>query len=68
VSICAGAHALIDEDDFQIGADPYGRVLAVVYCDGTNANAAMIASGLAKTYYRFCSSSEFEHESWTGCP
>ncbi|TLZ71160.1 MAG: thermonuclease family protein [Methanobacteriota archaeon] len=66
-SICLGSHALIDEDDFQIGADPYGRVLAVVYCDGTNANAAMISSGLASTYYAFCSASEFRNDAWTGC-
>jgi len=67
-SICDGAHAIIDEDDFQVGADPYGRILAVVVCNGTNSNAAMIASGHARTYTRFCSSSEFQHESWTGCP
>src|SRR5438034_10725387 len=37
--LCSGARALVDEDDFQIGHDPYGRVLAVVYCRSTNANA-----------------------------
>ncbi|TLZ45127.1 MAG: thermonuclease family protein [Methanobacteriota archaeon] len=55
VSLCLGTRALVDEDDNQIGRDPYGRVLAVVTCDGTNANADMISSGLAKTYYMFCS-------------
>ena len=53
VSLCLGTRALVDEDDNQIGRDPYGRVLAVVTCDGTNANADMISSGLAKTYYMF---------------
>ncbi len=66
-NLCLGSLALIDEDDFQIGDDPYGRTLAVVYCDGTNANAAMISSGHAGTYYDFCSESEFGNEDWTGC-
>jgi len=66
-SLCQGKLALIDEDDFQVGDDPYGRVLAVVYCAGTNANAAMISSGRADTYYFFCSASEFGSESWSGC-
>src|SRR5947208_12849523 len=44
-SLCSGARALVDEDDFQNGHDPYGRVLAVVYCGSANANAAMISSG-----------------------
>src|SRR2546426_4779291 len=65
--ICLGTLALIDEDDFQIGHDPYGRVLAVVFCQGTNANAAMISSGHATTYYAFCSVSEFQSAAWTGC-
>jgi len=67
VSLCLGTRALVDEDDNQIGRDPYGRVLAVVTCDGTNANADMISSGLAKTYYMFCSVSEFGTQGWTGC-
>ena len=66
-SLCLGSLALIDEDDFQIGGDPYGRVLAVVYCGGTNANAAMISSDHANPYYTFCSKSEFGSEAWTGC-
>src|SRR5438552_14436646 len=65
--ICSGSMALVDEDDFQIGHDPYGRVLAVVYCGGTNANAAMISSGHATTYFAFCSVSEFGTTAWSGC-
>lgn len=65
--LCLGAQALVDEDDDQIGDDPFGRILAVTYCGGTNANAAVIASGLADTFYDFCSESEFEDEAWTGC-
>ncbi len=65
--LCLESLALIDEDDFQIGDDPFGRTLAVVYCDGTNANAAMISSGHADTFQRFCSESEFGNAAWTGC-
>ena len=65
--LCLGSLALIDEDDFQIGDDPYGRVLAVASCGGTNANAAMISTGRAETYYVYCSESEFGSMSWTGC-
>lgn len=66
-SLCLGTRALVDEDDDQIGADPFGRILAVVHCAGTNANAAMIASGHAETYYAFCSESEFGGAAWSGC-
>ncbi len=66
-SLCLGKQSLVDEDDSQIGDDPYGRVLAVVYCGGTNANAAMISSGHAVTYFAFCSVSEFGSAAWTGC-
>ncbi len=65
--LCLGTLALIDEDDFQIGDDPFGRILAVVYCDGINANAAIISSGHADTYYDFCAESEFGSASWNGC-
>src|SRR3989475_11842624 len=41
---CSGARALVDQDDFQIGHDPYGRGLAVVDWASTNAKAAMICS------------------------
>ena len=66
-SLCSGTKALVDEDDLQIGHDPYGRVLAVVYCGSANANAAMISSGHATTYYAFCSVSEFRGAAWSGC-
>ncbi len=62
-----GRLALVDEDDFQIGADPYGRVLTVVYCPAGNANAAMISSRHALTYYVYCSASEFGTGAWSGC-
>src|SRR3989304_2459601 len=31
-----GSQARVDEDDWQIGDDPYGRVLAVVTCGGSS--------------------------------
>ncbi|MFQ5919877.1 MAG: thermonuclease family protein, partial [Thermoplasmata archaeon] len=65
--LCLGTLALIDEDGYQIGDDPFGRTLAVVHCEGTNANAAMISSGHADTFYEFCSASEFGSQEWTGC-
>lgn len=65
--LCLGMSSLVDEDDFQIGDDPFGRVLAVVHCGNTHANAAMISSGHADTYFAFCSLSEFGREAWTGC-
>jgi len=66
-NLCLNSPAVIDEDDFQVGQDPFGRVLAVVQCAGTNANAAMISSPHADTYRAFCSQSEFGSEAWTGC-
>src|SRR5438093_4843869 len=66
-TLCSGTKALVDEDDLEIGHDPYGRVLAVVYCGGANANAAMISLGDATTYYAFCSVSEFRGAAWSGC-
>ncbi|HEX9341884.1 MAG TPA: thermonuclease family protein [Thermoplasmata archaeon] len=66
-ALCLGTRALVDEDDFQIGGDRYGRILAVVSCGGTNANAAMIASGHALPYYLYCAASEFGGAEWTGC-
>jgi len=63
-----GSQARVDEDDWQIGDDPYGRVLAVVTCGGSNANAVLIASEWATTYTYFCSQSEFGDEDWSGCP
>jgi micrococcal nuclease len=66
-SSCSGTTALVDEDDFQVGADPFGRVLGVVRCGTTQANAAVLASGFARTHYAFCAASEFGDEAWAGC-
>src|SRR3989442_7587285 len=42
-SLCSGTKALVDEDDLQIGHDPYGRGLAVVYCGSADANSAIVS-------------------------
>src|SRR5438094_10543742 len=62
-----GSQALVDEDDGQTGGS-YGRMVAVVYCGGTNLNAELLRSGLAVLVTYYCGVSEFAEESWTGCP
>ena len=69
-SICpVGSTALVDEDDGQTGGS-FGRILAVVYCDGVNLNSALLESGLAYINTEYCSKSEFANENWArsyGC-
>jgi endonuclease YncB( thermonuclease family) len=69
-SICSiGSTAKVDEDDGQT-AGSYGRIVAVVYCDGRNLNAELLANGKATVYEEFCNVSEFANESWVkryGC-
>ena len=62
-----GSQALVDEDDGQTGGS-YGRMVAVVYCGGTNLNAELLRSGLATLVTYYCPVSEFAKDSWTGCP
>src|SRR5437667_12399337 len=42
----AGTQAFVDEDDGQTGGS-YGRMVALVYCQGTNLNAELLRSGQA---------------------
>src|SRR2546428_1619637 len=44
-SLCSGAKGLLDEDDFQIGHDPYGRGLPVVFCRSMKSNPVAVAPG-----------------------
>ncbi|OFV96982.1 MAG: hypothetical protein A3F68_05740 [Acidobacteria bacterium RIFCSPLOWO2_12_FULL_54_10] len=65
----AGAAALVDQDDLQL-TDDYGRMLAVVWCNGKRVNEEIIRAGRAKIYGRFCRKSEFGMEPWAialGC-
>ncbi len=58
-----GSTALVDEDDRQTGGS-YGRMIAVVYCGGTNLNAALLTAGLADVLTQYCSVSEFAADPW----
>ena len=63
--LCLDSHALVDEDDLQTQGS-YGRILAVVYCDGVNANAALVDQGYG--FWTYCYTSEFADEPWAvGC-
>src|SRR5213078_4119339 len=62
-----GTQALVDEDDGQTGGR-YGRMVALVYCQGTNLNAELLRSGNAVLVPDFCAVSEFARDAWTGCP
>jgi micrococcal nuclease len=62
-----GTQALVDEDDGQPGGS-YGRMVALVFCQGTNLNAELLRTGNAVLVPNFCAVSEFARDAWTGCP
>ena len=65
---CRDKPAIVDPDNNQDLS--YGRIVALVYCDGLNINEAIIASGHAKIYESFCEISEFSDSDWAqknGC-
>ena len=68
--ICqVGSSAIVDEDDLQTQGS-YGRMIAVIYCNGENLNEAVLEQGLATLSSYFCSKSEFSSEAWAqkyGC-
>lgn len=68
--ICpVGSVALVDEDDLQIEGS-YGRILAVIHCNGVNLNAELLDSGLGYLSSGFCDTSEFAASDWAvkhGC-
>ncbi len=59
---CLGKTVYLDIDDAKYH-DKYGRVLAVVYADNININAALLKGGYAKIMY--IPPSEFNPYSWT---
>lgn len=68
-SLCLGRQAVIDQDDLQY-YDDYGRLLAVVHCNGTNVNARLLETKHAVLYKIFCDESEFGSSEWAkkaGC-
>lgn len=65
---CLDKPAIIDPDNNQDLS--YGRLVALVYCDGININEAIIAAGFADIYRSFCGVSEFGISDWAqkyGC-
>lgn len=68
--ICpVGSSALVDEDDLQTEGS-YGRILAVIHCNGVNLNAELLDSGLGYLSSGFCDTSEFAASDWAakhGC-
>lgn len=66
--ICLGKNAHVDPDDKQDRS--YGRIVAVLYCNGTNVNADILDNDVASIYESFCAVSEFGNSDWAkrnGC-
>ncbi|MFQ5781922.1 MAG: thermonuclease family protein [Nitrosopumilus sp.] len=64
-----GSLATVDEDDGQPGGS-YGRIIAVVYCNGYNLNSELLDANLGYIPPGFCVNSEFADEPWAikhGC-
>ncbi len=68
-----GTQASYEIDAMQ-GTDRYGRTVAVVWCGGIDGqvslNEALLESGHARMYERFCDESSFGEEQWAtrhGC-
>ena len=70
VQICpVGSKVLVDEDDGQTEGS-YGRIIAVIYCNGLNLNDQVIENGYGYLSSGFCYKSEFSTHSWAkkhGC-
>ncbi len=68
--ICpVGSEALVDEDDGQTQGS-YGRIVAVIYCNGMNLNAELLDANLGHIASEFCKVSEFSSSLWAqkhGC-
>jgi micrococcal nuclease len=65
---CLDKPATVDPDNNQELS--YGRLVALVYCNGININEAIIAAGFADIYNNFCRISEFGISDWAqkyGC-
>ncbi|MGH9927227.1 MAG: thermonuclease family protein [Nitrososphaeraceae archaeon] len=65
---CLHKPATVDPDNNQDLS--YGRLVALVYCNGLNINETIIAAGFAEIYSSFCDTSEFGNSDWArkyGC-
>jgi endonuclease YncB( thermonuclease family) len=68
-SVCRGGIAFVDQDDKQM-FDRYGRIIAIVYCDGALLNSELLFNEHAVIIKQFCKVSEFGDEGWAklfGC-
>ena len=70
VQICpVGSKVLVDEDDGQTEGS-YGRIVAMIYCNGLNLNDQVIENGYGYLSSGFCYKSEFSTHAWAkkhGC-
>jgi len=65
--ICpVGSNVFVDEDDGQTQGS-FGRIVALVYCNGVNLNKAVIEDGFGEISIDSCHKSEFALNSWSGC-
>ena len=69
-SLCPeGSVAFVDEDDGQRSGS-YGRMIALVYCEGGNINEKLLTSENALILTQYCDESEFAMQEWAlrnGC-
>jgi micrococcal nuclease len=59
---CLDKLAVVDPENNQELS--YGRLVALVYCQGLDINEAVIRSGLTSIYQCFCSISRFGNSEW----
>ncbi|MEX0764228.1 MAG: thermonuclease family protein [Nitrosopumilaceae archaeon] len=61
-----GSKVTVDEDDGQTQGS-YGRIVALVTCNGVNLNEAIIEKGFGHLSFVHCDKSEFSDNAWSGC-
>lgn len=61
-----GSTVTVDEDNGQTQGS-YGRIVALVTCNGVNLNQAIIEKGFAHLSFTYCDNSEFADNAWSGC-
>ena len=61
-----GSKVTVDEDDGQTQGS-YGRIVAMVTCNGVNLNQAIIEKGFGHLSFAYCEDSEFSDNAWSGC-
>jgi len=61
-----GSTVTVDEDNGQTQGS-YGRIVALVTCNGVNLNQAIIEKGFGHLSFTYCDNSEFADKAWSGC-